>query len=191
MRIVQPFEQLQPALGTDPDLLAGILRLYVAGLVAARIPFTDDERVFLNSKLTTLSKQQARRLLDAGYWIDGEPGSVLTREGEPVGELIYLARGKAAVHLDGHVIGYCHHDTFIGELTCMTGAPATATVTIAANSRYFCIGVARLRRLATPHSAVRHALEDSFASDTRKKLVMAGRHFHSQHRAREAAGIGF
>jgi hypothetical protein len=73
----------------------------------------------------------------------------------------------------------------------MSGAPATATVTIAAPSRYFCIGVESLRQLATPHSALRQALEDSFASDTRKKLVMAGRHFQRQHRAREAAGIGF
>jgi hypothetical protein len=171
--------------------LAGILRLYVAGLVAARIPFTDDERVFLRSKLPTLSKQQARRLLDAGYWIDGEPGSVITRESEPVGELVYLARGKASVSLDGHVIGYCHDDTFIGELTCMTGAPATATVTIAAASRYFCIGAATLRQLAGPGSALRRALEDSFAGDTRKKLVMAGRHVQHQHRARAPAGIGF
>jgi CRP-like cAMP-binding protein len=171
--------------------LAGILRLYVTGLIAARIPFSDDERAFLSSKLPALPKQQARRLLDAGYWIDGEPGSVLAQEGKPVGELAYLARGEAAVSLDSHVNGYCRDDTFIGELTCMTGAPATATDTIAAPSRYFCIGVASLRQLATPHSALRQALEDSFASDTRKKLVMAGRHFQRQHRAREAAGIGF
>lgn len=171
--------------------LAGILRLYVAGLLAARVRFSDDERVFLDSKLPTLSRQEARRLLDAGYWIDGLPGTVLTQEGEPVGELIYLARGEAAVRLDGHVIGYCHDDMFIGELTCMSGGPATATVTIAAPSRYFCIGAASLRQLAPPGSALRHALEDSFASDTRQKLVMAGRHFQRQHRARAAAGIGF
>lgn len=93
------------------------------------------------------------------------------------------------MRLDGHVIGYCHDDTFIDELTCMSGGPAT--VTIAAPSRYFCIGAASLRQLAPPGSALRHALEDSFASDTRHKLVMAGRHFQRQYRARAAAGIGF
>ena len=65
-------------------------------------------------------------------------------------------------------------DTYIGELTCMTGAPATATVTLAVKSRYFCISSESLRKLARSNSHLAQAIDHSFAGDTRKKLVMVG-----------------
>jgi len=160
--------------------VVGIVRLSVLHHRSARIRFAEEEQRFLDAKLPTLSKPLARHLLDGGYWVDGAPGAVLAREGEPVGDLVYLARGAAAVSLDGQVIGYCRDSTFVGELTCMTGAPATATVTIAEPSRYFCIGAAALRHLAPRHPELHRALHDAFADDTRKKLIMAGPYLQAQ-----------
>jgi CRP-like cAMP-binding protein len=154
--------------------LLGIMRLFWIGRMSRRCVFTAEESRFISSKFPALSKHLARKFLGSGYWVDGEPGVVLTREGEPVVELVYLERGEAAVALNDQIIGFCFGDTYIGELTCMTGAPATATVSLAVKSRYFCISSESLRKLARSNSHLAQAIDHSFAGVTRKKLVMAG-----------------
>ena len=53
----------------------------------------------------------------------------------------------------------------------MSGAPATATVTLDSPARYFRVDAAALRQLAARHAELRQALRDSFAGDVRKKLI--------------------
>jgi hypothetical protein len=130
--------------------LIGIARLAIVYGRAAQIRFAERERRFLAAKLPTLSKPLARRLLGAGRWIDAGPGVVLAREGQPVLELVYLARGRAVVSHGGHAIGACLDDTYIGELTCLSGAPATATVTL---DRPCPLLLHRRRSLAPPRRA--------------------------------------
>ncbi len=151
--------------------LTGSARLAVLHGRAARIRFAERERRFLAAKLPTLAKPLARRLLDAGRWIDAGPRVVLAREGEPVMDLVYLACGRAIVSHAGHAVGTCLDDTYIGELTCLSGAPATATVMLDSPARYFRVAAAALRQLAARHAELRQALRDSFAGDVRKKLI--------------------
>ena len=146
----------------------GIARLFWR---TYRVKFTEDEKDFLKTKLPTLSKDLSRRLLDAGFWVDAEPGTVLTSEGEPVTELVYLRSGNASVSLGGHEVGRCGDHSFVGEITCLKNEKAIATVVIDEPSRYFCIGTVALRQLSEKSADMRQALEASFASDTGRKLV--------------------
>ena len=160
--------------------LAGILRLL---WLSYSIRFNDDEKTFLQSKFPSLSPGLSRKLLDSGFWVEAEPGKVLTLEGEPVSELIYLAEGEATVSLGEHQIGTCADDTLIGEITCLKGEPASASVTVSKTSRYFCIGVLKLRDLVSRYPELRIALEQSFGSETSKKLIAANekqRHLATQ-----------
>ncbi|MEQ9490204.1 MAG: cyclic nucleotide-binding domain-containing protein [Alphaproteobacteria bacterium] len=136
-----------------------------------RVRFTEDEKDFLKTKLPTLSKDLSRRMLDSGFWVDAEPGTVLTTEGVPVTELVYIRSGNASVSLGGHTIGRCGDHTFVGEITCLKNDKAIATVIIDEPSRYFCIGAEALRTLAEKSTELKQALEASFASDTGRKLV--------------------
>jgi len=56
----------------------------------------------------------------------------------------------------------------------MTGTPAPETVTLSAKSRYFCLGAATLRQLTSRHASLQRDLQDAFAGNIRKKLIMAG-----------------
>ena len=49
----------------------------------------------IDSLVAGLSQNRARHLIDQGMWLAGKEGDVLTREGEPVGHLYYLAEGEA------------------------------------------------------------------------------------------------
>jgi CRP-like cAMP-binding protein len=148
--------------------VVGIARLALTSLL---VRFNPEERALLASKFPGLPKHVARPFLRGGAWVDAPPGTDLTVEGEPVGQLVYLARGAASVRVGRHVVGACGPDSFIGELTCFSGDPASATVRLDAPSRYFGIAAKRLRQLCRRNPELRRALEAGFGEDTRRKLL--------------------
>ena len=81
--------------------VVGITRMAFVNL---RLRFTEDERAFVEDMLKGLPLAQARMLLDTGFWVGAEPGSVLTVQGKPVDHLCYLASGKAEVLVDGKLV---------------------------------------------------------------------------------------
>ena len=153
----------------------GIARIYY---FAHHARFSPEEKAFLTSKLAGLEKHHARKFLNQGQWMTGEPGTRLTEQGEPVTHLVYLATGAASVSVDGKQVAVQSAKSFIGEITCLSGDPATATVALTESSRYFCIDAEHLRRFLNGNSEVCHALESSFASDLGKKLVAGARQGH-------------
>ncbi|WNK00590.1 cyclic nucleotide-binding domain-containing protein [Thalassospiraceae bacterium LMO-JJ14] len=147
--------------------IIGLIRMY---LLTRHIRFSDEERAFIDQAMRNLSKRKARKFLDAGYWIDGESGAVLTREGEPVEHLIYLLEGEAEIISSGRAIAVCEAHSFIGELTAMSGEPATATVRLDRPSRYFCIGVQVLRQRLMKDLEIRANLESCVSQQMLHKL---------------------
>ena len=115
-------------------LLPGLI-LIVASVQAGSVlvannaaRFTPQEEEMMSGPLAGLGRAQTRRLLDQGFWMDGRPGDVLTREGEQAAQLVYLARGAADVHAHGHLVGKIAAGQLIGEATVLGNAPATATI---------------------------------------------------------------
>lgn len=151
--------------------IGGMIRLFHNHMVAQRCKFTAEEQGFLTSKLPALPRNLSRMLLDAGRWADANPGDALTRQGQQVNELVYIAEGTARVELDGNVIAYCHEDSFVGEFTCLSGEPATATVRVDAPARMFYLSANSLRRFAARRPELRQALDDCFATEARLKLL--------------------
>lgn len=136
---------------------------------------TDDERFFIESKLADLSNGQVVELLKSGLWINGEDGVELTRQNEINQSLFYLADGSADVLVDGNVISAVSPDSFIGEVTCLSGDPASATVRLTKTSRYLSINAEAVRKLVKKDVNLKQLLELSFASDMRDKLISTNR----------------
>lgn len=160
------------------DALLVLVNLFQLSVMAyhARITvFSPEEKEFRKTVVPALTKADARRLLNLGLWIDGAPGIELTRQGEPVERLIYLMRGEAQVNADGHPVALCRDRSFIGEMTALTGDPATASVVLSKDSRYLSIDAERLRRLVRNNVHVRQALEAAFSKNMREKLVVSNR----------------
>jgi len=132
-----------------------------------------EETAFIKSKFPSLSKPVARSFLNAGLWINTDADTVVATEGQPIGSLIYLGEGNASVDLNGKVVASLAPDTFIGELTCFDGEPATATVTVNNQSRFFQISTEALNRLCERNPDLKVALENAIGQDTRTKLVAA------------------
>ena len=91
-----------------------------------------------------------------------------TFSGNPA--LVYLATGKAQVIRDGNPVALMSTGRFVGEMTCMTGQPATATVRVTQEARVLKLPASEFRRFVTRQPVVRDHIEIAFARDLRRKL---------------------
>src|SRR6185436_9693956 len=116
-----------------------------------------------------------RHLIDQGLWLSGKAGDVLTREGEPVDHLYYLAEGEARVISMGSQVGLCRPGDLIGELTVLSGETASATVTLNTPARFWCAPADDLRPYVEAHEDIRRAIEHGFATVLKAKLRASNR----------------
>ena len=152
--------------------IVGIVRMY---LLYQRLRFTDYELAMMQAVLPSLPKEQARSFLDLGFWVNGEAGTVLTEEQKPIAHLVYLADGEAAVWSAGQRVATLKPESFIGEITYMTGAPANGTVTLTEPSFYFAVEAEKLRSFMRSNADISAAFEMSVAGQLRNKLVAQNR----------------
>jgi CRP-like cAMP-binding protein len=91
--------------------------------------------------------------------------------------LAYFASGEASVAVDGKLIGQVPLHSIIGELTIMAEEPATATVWLTSESRYFYLKVEDIRQLASRNAAIKTALLSSFLVDSKEKTMLRNREY--------------
>jgi len=147
--------------------IIGLIRLY---MIKNMVRFDAMELVFIKSKLPGLANDQAKKFLKLGNWKKGRAGDTLIQQGEPVGSLFYLAKGAADVFINGKKKAVCNRGEFLGEITYLSGAPATGTVVLSEPSTYFHIEVDVVRKLAKSNSILHDEIEKSVANDLRGKL---------------------
>ena len=139
------------------------------------VRFTDEEKRMIDSLVAGLSKSRSRHLIDQGMWLTGKEGDVLTREGEPVGHLYFLAEGEARVMSLGRQVGTCRAGDLIGELTVLSGETASATVILNGPARFWCAPADDLRPYVEAHDDIRRAIEHGFATALKAKLRASNR----------------
>lgn len=160
-----------------PGLIAA-LALILVGRPLWRdkaVRFTPDEQHMMDSLFSGLPRSRARHLVDQGVWISGKAGDTLTREGEPVEHLYYLAEGEARVLSRNVEVGRCRAGDLIGELTVLSGETATATVILTRPSRFWCAPAEDLRPYVEAHEDIRRAIEHGFATVLKAKLRASNR----------------
>jgi CRP-like cAMP-binding protein len=142
--------------------------------------FSDRDEHFRKAVLDGLSQPQARALIDYGNWVNGKAGERLMTEGEPTTHLFFLHQGAAEASLDGSPVGMCMPGDLIGDATAISGAPATASVTLTEPSELWCIWSDELRKYLTLHPSVRSVLERGLNAALRDKLSSANQRLAEQ-----------
>jgi CRP-like cAMP-binding protein len=157
-------------------LLAACLAMLAKRLWENRsVRFSAEEQAMLDRLFTELPRSRARHLIDQGLWLSGKAGDVLTREGEPVDHLYYLAEGEARVISMGSQVGLCRPGDLIGELTVLSGETASATVILNTPARFWCAPADDLRPYVEAHDDIRRAIEHGFATVLKAKLRASNR----------------
>jgi hypothetical protein len=148
-----------------------IVQLLILHWGNLRARFSDDETALLSRHLPGLARGEARGLLDAGEWIRVTPGALLAEEGRPVDHLSYLAGGTASVILGGTTVSRCGEGDFIGEMTALTGLPATASVRAETECLVWRIAAPRLREILRRRDRLEREVDAAFARNYRQKLL--------------------
>ena len=148
--------------------IIGIARVWV---LTNMLRFSDEEKALLETRFPTLRALEAKKLMDAGTWHDGEIGDLLTQQGEPVEALSYLAAGGGDVDVGGQIIAQVGPGQFIGEMACMTSGAASASVRLNQPTRYFSAPSDALRRLVKRNPDIAPHLDLAFSGNIRSKLM--------------------
>ena len=130
----------------------------------------DEERLFHERAVPSLTRGQVRLLLDAGRWRDVAAGAALTRQGELINELSFISRGLVDIVVDGHKVAECGPGTLVGEVGLSTGEPATATAICATPVRFLGFDANRLYALLDRHVELQDAIELAIQRSIRDKL---------------------
>ncbi|MEZ5707878.1 MAG: cyclic nucleotide-binding domain-containing protein [Blastomonas sp.] len=150
-----------------------LLARYALGERSAR--FNEEEEALRHRLCPELSRASARHLIDRGNWINGKAGETLIREDEPISHLFYMVNGEAGVSLHGKWIASCGADDLIGDVTVLSGEPASGTVVLNEDSRFWCVSAPQLRQYLDLHSDVRTAIERQINAALDEKLRTANK----------------
>jgi len=118
-----------------------------------------------------LSRKQLARLVTAGTWRTFDPGTQITREGEPVREMMLICDGQVVVEAQGQAIARLHGGSLVGELAFVSGNPASATVTVEQSTRALALDMDQLRKLVDSEDLVAAAIDSIVGRDLAAKLT--------------------
>ncbi|MFL4470480.1 Crp/Fnr family transcriptional regulator [Tateyamaria armeniaca] len=163
--------------------IMGIARVWV---LTNMLRFSDEEKTLLASHFPALRAIEAKKLMDAGAWYDGDVGDALTEQGAPVDALSYLASGGVDIDVGGQIIAQVGPGQFIGEMACMSSGPASASVRLNQPTRYFSAPSEALRRLVRRNPDIAPHLDLAFSGNIRSKLMATNTVLERTMKAREA-----
>jgi CRP-like cAMP-binding protein len=95
---------------------------------------------------------------------------MLTREGDPVGELVLICNGQATVEAQGNIVAHLRGGAFVGEMAFVSGNPASATVTVEHTMRAFVFDMEKLHKLVEADDLVAVAIHRVVGKDLAQKL---------------------
>ena len=100
-----------------------------------------------------------------------DPGEVLTRQGEPVQNLMYLADGVVKVETGDRIVAVLGPGDYLGELSFLSGNPATATATVVKPVRILGFDQAKLKEAIQADPQLRRTLESALNRNLAGKLA--------------------
>jgi len=146
-------------------------QLLILWYYARRHRFAEHERHFAESMPRGVERRTIRRLLKLAHLRHAEPGERLTTEGAVVRDLVFIAEGIVQVERGGQIVAVCGEGDFLGEMSFVTGAPATATAVVVKPLRYLAFDQTRLRHAIEADSELKQALDASFNRNLIGKLT--------------------
>ncbi|WP_457935592.1 Crp/Fnr family transcriptional regulator [Mesorhizobium sp. 10J20-29] len=147
-----------------------VIQLAIILLASRRRSTSEDEQFFIDTVMPNLEGNLRARMLKLARWQTKEPGEVLVEEGEAKPQLVFIARGAASVERGGNIVGVCGPGDFLGEMSFLTGKPASATVRVANETRCCVFDPGVLRILTDKNPGIRQSLEVSFNRNLVGKL---------------------
>jgi hypothetical protein len=110
------------------------------------------------------------KLIRAGEWRTASSGEILTREGEPINDLMVVQNGTLSVSVGDRELARLKDGAIVGEMSFINQGPASATVTATEPTRYIAWPQAALRALLMRNPSMLSAMRLAFSAELSRKL---------------------
>jgi hypothetical protein len=137
---------------------------------ASQAWMNEDERFFFERGVPGLDPKLVRKLLSIGTWHDFEEGHMLMHQGQDMPYLQFVSRGAATVLDKERAVGVCGPGDFLGEMSLVSGGPASATVKITHPTRICAFDPVALAPLLESNPPIKLALGQGLSRNLTDKL---------------------
>lgn len=152
-------------------VVVNIVQLLIIWYYEYHHRFDEEHQHFADNMPDTVDRSAIKRLLDLADLERFEPGQILTSEGQAVPRLVYIADGIVKVEHADRVVAICGPGDYIGELSFLSGNPATATATVVKPTRALVFDQARLTAAIGSDAQLRRTLESALNKNLAGKLM--------------------
>jgi hypothetical protein len=132
--------------------------------------WSDEERYLQSTAFRSLPNVVFKKLMDIAEWQTISKNDIVIAESDEVECLMLIFDGTAAVHLDDKPITYLRENSFIGEMSFLTGNPASATVRASTAMRLLRWRKVDLYDLMAKEPDLKNGLQTLFSYDLAGKL---------------------
>jgi hypothetical protein len=150
-----------------------VAQLAIVWYYRKRHRFDADEKRLADNLSAGTERHIVRRLLRLSQIQSAAPDTVLTEEGKSVGSVFFITDGIVQIEKAGRIVGVCGPGDFVGEMSFLSGEPASATARVVKPVRYFAFSQERLRNAAGRDGDLRQALLSGFSRNLIGKLSKA------------------
>ena len=152
-------------------VLVNVIQLFLIWYYEHHHRFADDHKHFAENMPDDVDRRAIKRLLDLAELERFEPDVTLTTEGDRVKRLIYLADGIVKIEHAGRLVAICGPGDYIGELSFLSGKPATATAIVVKPTRALVFDQAKLTSSIAADPQLRRTLESALNRNLAGKLT--------------------
>jgi hypothetical protein len=154
-------------------VLVNIVQLVIIWYYEYHHRFSEEHEHFARNMPVDTDRGALKRLLDLSELNRFAPDDVLTREGEKVTRLFYLADGIVKIEHGGRVVAICGPGDYIGELSYLSGGAASATAVVVKPTRVLAFEQAKLAAAIKSDATLRRTLESALNRNLAGKLMRA------------------
>jgi len=136
-----------------------VAQLLIIWYYRKRHKFTEQEQRLAERMPERVERQTIRRILKLGEARDAQPGHVFTTADTAVTELVFVTDGIVQIERDDKILAVCGPGEFVGEMSFLSGAPASADARAARPVRYVAFNQAKLLAAMNADPGIRHAMD--------------------------------
>ncbi|MGV3490111.1 MAG: Crp/Fnr family transcriptional regulator [Devosia sp.] len=151
--------------------LVNVIQLFLIWYYEHHHRFADDHKHFADNMPDDVDRRAIKRLLDLADLERFAPDTTLTDEGQPVQRLVYIADGIVKIEHAGRLVAICGPGDYIGELSFLSGKPATATATVVKPTRALVFDQQKLTASISADPQLRRTLESALNRNLAGKLT--------------------
>jgi hypothetical protein len=151
-------------------VLVNIGQLLVIWYYEKHHRFGEEQSHFVDN-VPGVERSAIKRLLELSELERYEPGTALTEENKPVSKLMYLADGVVKVESGDRIVAICGPGDYIGELSFLSGRPASATAIVVKPVRVLAFDQKRLADAIEADAQLKRTLETALNKNLAGKLA--------------------